>query len=97
MFAVIFKAEFNKPDDEYSITAERMRELAKNQYGCLDFISVCEGNMEISISYWENQEQIGRWKQDPEHKKAQEKGKSIWYKSYTIEIVEVVHSYRKNT
>ena len=96
MVAVIFKAEFNKQDEEYSNTAERMRELAKNQYGCLDFISVCEGNKEITISYWENREQIERWKEDPEHKKAQEKGRSTWYKSYVIEIVEVVHSYRKD-
>ena len=43
MYAVIFKAEFKLQDQEYSETVKRMRELAKHKYGCVEFISVCEG------------------------------------------------------
>jgi len=93
MYAVIFKAEFKLQDQEYSETAERMRELAINKYGCLEFVSVCEGKNEISISCWESEDQIKRWKQDAEHVKAQEKGKALWYKSYSIEVCEVMRSY----
>jgi heme-degrading monooxygenase HmoA len=93
MYAVIFQAEFRELDQEYIDTAARMRELAKNNYGCLEFISVCEGNSEIAISYWETEEQIQRWKHDKEHLLAQERGKSRWYKTYRIQIVEVKRAY----
>lgn len=97
MYAVIFKAEFKLQERDYSETAERMRELAINKYGCLEFVSVCEGENEISISYWESEDQIKRWKQDEEHVKAQEKGKALWYKSYNIKVCEVMRSYSHNS
>ena len=97
MYAVIFKAEINQLDKSYSETALRMRELAINKYGCTEFVAVTEGNNEIAISYWENQEQITKWKQDAEHLVAQELGRSTWYKSYKVEIVEVIREYTNNT
>ena len=97
MYAVIFKAQINTLDERYSKTAQRMRELAINKYGCTDFVSVTEGNNEIAISYWKNQEQIKKWKQDSEHLVAQEHGRSTWYKSYKVEVVEVIREYSKNT
>ena len=97
MYAVIFKAEINKIDKLYSAIANRMRELAINEYGCIKFSSVTEGNNEIAISYWNTKEQIKEWKQNKEHLKAQELGKNKWYKTYSVEIVEVISQYEKNT
>ena len=84
MYAVIFRAEIRKRDKDYSEMAVHMRDLAADKYGCLEFYSVTEGNQEIAISYWENQEQIRAWKQDPEHRAAQELGRSKWYESYHV-------------
>lgn len=92
MFAVIFKAQIAQLDNEYFKTASRMRELAIGQYGCKDFVSVVEGDNEISISYWDNMEQIKLWKCDPEHMIAQEMGKTKWYASYSVEIANIVCS-----
>lgn len=97
MYAVIFKAEINKIDKAYSAMASRMRELAINEFGCIEFNSVTEGNNEIAISYWNSKEQIKEWKQNKEHLKAQELGKNKWYKTYNVEIVEVISQYEKNT
>jgi len=97
MYAVIFKAEINQLDKAYSEAAIRMRELAINKYGCTEFISVTEGTQEIAISYWEDQEQIKKWKQDAEHLAVQELGRSTWYKNYKVEVVEVIREYAKNT
>jgi len=97
MYAVIFKAEINKMDSSYSAMAKRMRELAINKYGCIKFNSVTEDNNEIAISYWDTKEQIIEWKQNKEHLKAQELGKNKWYKNYSVEIVEVIKQYAKNT
>ncbi len=77
--------------------AERMRDLAINEYGCKEFIASTEGNTEIAISYWDNESQIKKWKQNSEHLSAQGKGQSKWYKSYTVQVVEVVRAYSSNT
>lgn len=97
MYAVIFRAEILALDAEYAAMANRMRDLAINEYGCVQFIACTEGDNEVAISYWENEQQIRRWKQNAEHLAAQEKGRSRWYKSYTVEVVQVVRSYRSGT
>ena len=93
MLAVIFTAKVNELDDEYAETAVRMRDLALEKYGCTEFIASTEGDMEIAISYWENEGQIKAWKQNPEHLAAQAKGKSKWYQSYSVKVVEVIREY----
>ncbi len=93
MYAVIFRAEINHLDQEYSDTAAKLRNLAVEKYGCLDFVATTEGYQEIAISYWETLEQISRWKQDEQHIKAQQLGQSKWYKAYQVQVVEVQHGY----
>ncbi len=97
MYAVIFRAEIKQLDDEYLAMAVRMRQLATDKYGCVDFTAVtedhAEGKTEIAISYWENEAQIKQWKKDPEHLRAQRLGQAKWYKSYKIEIVEIKREY----
>ncbi|WP_019529997.1 antibiotic biosynthesis monooxygenase family protein [Dasania marina] len=93
MYAVIFKAEVAAFDAEYFATAAKMRDSAISQYGCRDFIACTEGNMEIAISYWDSEAQIKAWKQDLDHIAAQQLGKAKWYKSYSVEITEIVRAY----
>lgn len=96
MLAVIFRAKIKKLDTEYLAMAQRMRELAINEYGCIEFTACSEGEQEIAISYWENAEQIKKWKQDPEHLAAQQLGRNKWYASYSVQIVEVQREYHAN-
>jgi len=93
MYAVIFRAKISQFDSLYFETAKAMRDLAMNKYGCIEFTSVTEGDSEIAISYWKNKKDIKSWKEDKEHKKAQALGKSQWYKSYHVQITEVLHEY----
>lgn len=97
MYAVIFRAQIKKLDESYSDMANRMRELAINEYGCIEFTSSTEGNSELAISYWPNRESIQAWKNNPDHKRAQSLGKSRWYRSYQVQVVEVLHQYGSNT
>ena len=94
MFAVIFTAEIARLDAEYSEMAARMRDIAMGEYGCTGFTSCTEGDREIAISYWESEADIARWKRNAEHLVAQGKGQSTWYKSYKVEVVELMRSYR---
>ena len=93
MYAVIFRAEIADADAEYAEAAARLRDLALGEYGCVAFTSCTEGSGEIAISYWETLEQISRWKQNALHMEAQEKGRSRWYRSYTVDVVELLRSY----
>lgn len=93
MYAVIFRAVINQIDQEYTDTASRLRELARSKYGCIEFISLLEGNHEITISYWPTEEQIQAWKQDPEHRAAQETGREKWYASYKVQISRIEREY----
>ncbi|MCW7551623.1 antibiotic biosynthesis monooxygenase [Endozoicomonas gorgoniicola] len=72
-----------------------MRNLAFEKYGCKGFDSCSEGDYEIVISYWESKEQIQAWKNDKKHQIAQRYGQKEWYKSYQVQVVEVLHDYKK--
>lgn len=96
MFAVIFHADIAQLDNEYFAMAKQMRELALAQYGCLDFVATTEGDREIAISYWPSLEHIRRWKQNAEHLGAQQRGMTRWYRSYKVEVVEIIRSYQQH-
>ena len=93
MLAVIFRAQIAQFDEEYFATAEQLRELALDHYGCREFAAWTEGNQEVAISYWDSEEQIKAWKADPLHAAAQAKGKANWYSSYKVQVVEVLREY----
>lgn len=93
MYVVIFRAQIRELDEQYSATAARMRELAMTEFGCLDFHSVCEGQEEISLSYWPDEASILAWKNHPEHVLAQQLGRECWYESYSVEVAQITRRY----
>ena len=93
MYAVIFRACAGAQDDEYNETVKKMREIAFSTYGCLEFVAVTEGDQEIAISYWQDEESIQRWREDVAHKLAQERGKTKWYESYNVDVAKIERRY----
>lgn len=93
MYAVIFRATIRELDSQYLDMAERMRELAINEYGCIEFTACTEGDKEIAVSYWPSLDSIKKWHQNSEHKEAQALGKSKWYASYQVQVTEVIREY----
>lgn len=96
MYVVIFRAQIKELDTDYSVTAAKLRELALSQFGCLDFHAVTEGNHEIAISYWPDEDSIKKWKQYSDHLMAQKLGREKWYESYSVTIAEVRRQYKTN-
>ena len=94
MYVVIFRARIKQLDAEYSATAERMRELAMREFGCVDFVSMSEGDDELTLSYWPDEDSIRRWRAHPEHREAQQKGMEKWYSRYSVEVTEVKRAYK---
>jgi len=67
VFVVIFRARVRQFDEEYSRVAARMRDLAMRRFGCLEFHAVTEGEHEVALSYWPDEESIRAWRNHPEH------------------------------
>ncbi len=97
MFVVIFRAKIRGLDPEYLDVARRLRDIAHEQFGCIEFQSITEGEEEISLSYWPDEESIQAWKKHPEHVLAQEAGRERWYESYTVQVARLDREYRVRT
>ena len=91
-FAVIFTSLRTDLEDGYDFKSQRMVELAKDQNGFIGIESARE-DLGITVSYWKVLNSIRNWKENLEHKAAQNKGKSDWYEEYTVRITEVVREY----
>jgi heme-degrading monooxygenase HmoA len=94
MHVVIFRAKIRNLDPQYTQTAARMRELALTEFGCVEFHAVTEGDQEVALSYWPDEESIRAWKMHPEHLQAQKMGVEFWYESYSLQIAEITREYR---
>ncbi len=93
MFVVIFRARIRQPDEEYSRTAARLRELALTEFGCVEFQTLTEGQDEVALSYWPSEENIRAWKSHPEHLQAQKMGRERWYESYSVQVASISRQY----
>jgi heme-degrading monooxygenase HmoA len=90
-FAVIFTSVRTAEDDAgYSVTADRMAELAAQMPGYLGIESArgAEG-VGITVSYWESLAAIKAWREQAEHRLAQAMGKERWYQRFTLRICQV--------
>lgn len=69
-----------------------MLDLAKQQSGFLGEESA-RNAVGITVSYWKDLESIKAWKQQTDHKLAQQKGKTDWYQQYKTRICKVERDY----
>ncbi|WP_461481670.1 antibiotic biosynthesis monooxygenase family protein [Porticoccus sp.] len=97
MYAVIFRATVGALDEEYFEAIERMKVLAFEEYGCLEFYALMDGDRRVAISYWNSEDDIKNWKQNSEHLKAQASGRKKWYESYTVQVVKIHREYSHNS
>jgi heme-degrading monooxygenase HmoA len=98
-YVVIFKTKRSLPmPNEYVELNKKLAELVKGQPGFkrIESVADSDGNG-ISVSYWDSMESIRSWKKNTVHAEAQNKGKSIWYQDYSVEICEMVRRYSKAT
>jgi heme-degrading monooxygenase HmoA len=94
-YAVIFTSVRTDVDGDYEAMAQRMVELAAMQPGFLGVESAREG-LGITVSYWESEAAIAAWKQQAEHRVAQERGRSDWYAAYRTRVCRVEREYGVN-
>jgi heme-degrading monooxygenase HmoA len=91
-YAVIFTSLRTDVAEGYGDTADRMVELAHGQPGFLGVESARQ-TVGITVSYWASLDAIRHWKQDAEHRIAQQMGREKWYESYKVRICKVERDY----
>ena len=94
-YAVIFTSTRTEGDNGYAAASERMMELVNQQPGFLgiDSIRGADG-VGITISYWDSESAILAWRQHPEHRVIQERGRSTWYSAFQTRVCRVEREYR---
>lgn len=92
-YAVIFTSHLSNDTTDYSVAADKMEELAKQQPGFLGVESARDhSGLGITVSYWESLEAIDNWKQNALHKEAKKEAVSNGMKT----SICVYASLRKN-
>ena len=94
-YAVIFANQHSGRDaDVYGRTADRLVDLAEEMPGFLGIESTRDASgFGITVSYWESEEAIARWKADGEHLAAQALGKTEWYDHYELRVARIERAY----
>ena len=97
MIAVIFEvvpAEGNK--EQYLALAAKMRPLAEATEGFISverFQSLTDPDKLLSISFFEDEAALDRWRRLAEHRKAQAAGRGGIFAGYRLRVARVLRDY----
>lgn len=74
---------------EYAETAEHMEILARGMPGFVDFKTFTADDGErVSIVVFESDETHAAWRDHPDHRDAQRRGRQAFYEEYSIRVCE---------
>lgn len=93
-YAVIFSSRTSDNLQGYEKVVEQMVQLASEQSGFLG-IESARNDIGITVSYWRDLASISAWRNQMQHKEAQQNGKAKWYADYTVRICKVEREYSK--
>jgi heme-degrading monooxygenase HmoA len=97
MLAVIFEVIPNQDGkSEYLDIAGDLRRLLENRDGFISierFQSLVDERKILSLSFWRDEAAIQSWRNEMEHRTAQQKGRSSLFDAYRIRVAEVIRDY----
>ena len=96
MIVVLFRSQLTElAGEDYAATDERLFEKARGAPGFVDVKSYTAADGErLTIVRWRDHETLRRWREEPEHRSAQENGRRLWYSWYEMEVADVVRTTR---
>ncbi len=97
MYAVIFEVEVKaERKEEYLKIASELR----NELNAIDgfisierFQSLVNEKKLVSLSFWESEQAITVWRNNLNHKIAQQKGRSTLFSDYRLRVAKIVRDY----
>lgn len=97
MIAVIFELEpVEGAVQRYLDTAAQLRETLMHLDGFISlerFQSLTTPGRYLSLSYWRDEEAIKAWRQQPEHRLAQQLGQNELFADYRLRVASVIRDY----
>lgn len=95
MVIVLFRSRLRvEAGEEYHRTAQRMLELAQSMPGFISFKTfTADDDERVSIAEFESEEAVRAWYAHPEHLKAQQRGRELFYEEYKIQVGTVGRAY----
>lgn len=100
MFAVIFEVMPKiEGKEEYLKIAAELRGFLKNQDGFISierFQSLSDEGKILSLSFWNDEAAIKKWRNLLSHRVAQKKGRESLFHSYRIRVAQVVRDYTES-
>ena len=97
MIAIIFEVTpHDGKKDEYLSIATSMRSLVEQIDGFISverFQSLTNPEKLLSISFYETEAAVDRWRQLTEHRNAQSVGRDRIFKDYRIRVLSVIRDY----
>ncbi len=93
--AVIFVSRITGVDpDGYKTAAAAMEALAAGQPGYRGIDSARGGDgLGITVSYWADEVAAVAWRGNAEHAAIRERGRGVWYESYSVHVAGIARSY----
>ena len=97
MLIVVFEFTLNEGvNDRYFELAGMMREEIQNQPGFISierFRHIEDDQRVVSISTWQDEDDIKQWRENLKHRMAQKEGKASIFKSYRLRVAKVIRDY----
>jgi heme-degrading monooxygenase HmoA len=95
MVITIFRSRLRlEHNEEYERWAARMDDLAARMPGFISIKTFNAGDGErVSIVEFESEETMRAWREQPDHRQAQELGKKLFYSEYRIQVCQPVRDY----
>lgn len=97
MIAVIFEARTDAAHSaEYLDFAAQLRPLLDSVRGFMSverFRSLSDPEKLLSLSFWEDETAVAAWRDMPEHRAAQARGRTGVFRDYRIRIAEISRDY----
>ncbi|GGO55063.1 Heme-degrading monooxygenase HmoA [Roseovarius pacificus] len=100
MIAIIFEVEPAEGQKEpYLDMAAKMRSLVEEVEGFISverFQSLTNPGKLLSLSFWEDEAAVERWRQLEGHRRAQKAGRERMFEDYRLRVVSVIRDYGKH-
>ena len=100
MFAVIFEVKpKSEGKKEYLRVAAELRQLLENQDGFISierFQSLNSNTKIVSLSFWQDESAMEKWRNLLEPRMAQKRGKASLFHSYRIRVAQVIRDYTES-
>lgn len=100
MVLVLFEVTIKKDCmDSYLLLAANLKKALVNSEGFIRserFSSLVHERKLLSLSVWESEEAVGKWRNHAEHRISQKHGRESMFENYRITVASKIRSYSKD-